>query len=501
MPSPDLTVHVNHFAGATPQATPSITPQAQQAISPASATSTNTPPIPKVGPIDPNSDNPAESTYKQSLMNEPMHADYHPSKLRDVLSRVAGGFEGAFAGGDEGQKIHQSILNAPYNERHSDWLQNSQNKEKLATEEAAGTATSGKQALTAAQIAEQQSLAKLHGVESNTYHPTTQQQAIDVEQGKLKPDTREVKLTDGTIKHLIQRQGIFYDPETNAKVDRSAIEDISDEGKSLKDTKNARLPANLQASVSARKIIASGVGGKTEDGIAIDQPTFDAAKQYVQKLDDGQEPKGAYDDIVKTMEREQGKSLTSAQKIKLESTLHPPATGPVILGPASDSGSRPVIPLKPGVQVPAGSVTAPGESQINTPTAATRTRGEAAKTAIASGNDVINFVNQNKGKLGNVGNYWNNLMQNTPVADPTVEDFRGRVASWAAQQAAAHGFRASTVMHEFESRVGSTKNPDAIVSAIKGINDELNNAVNTAEGTKPIEEYVRDANGKLVLKK
>ena len=73
-------------------------------------------------------------------------------------------------------------------------------------------------------------------------------------------------------------------------------------------------------------------------------------------------------------------------------------------------------------------------------------------------------------------------MSNTPAADPTVEKFRGKVASWAAYQAAAHGFRAGAIMKEFESRVGSTKNVDAVINAIQGINDELQHAVDTGKG-------------------
>ena len=364
--SPDLTVHHYHGTMPDPNLQPTVPdePQTMQTGVAPSPSAPQAQPIPKIGPINPNSEAPAESAYKQALMNEPMHSDYHPSLARKIGGVAAGIGAGFLGGGVEGGiKVGDQVRDAPYNSRHQDWAQYAGNKNALATEEAAGTTTTGKAALTQAQIDEQNALAGLHRHETNTYHPVTAQEAIDQEQGKLKTDTREVKMADGTIKHLVQRNGLFYDPDTNVKVDRSAITDISDEGKSLKDTKAARIPANLQASVDARKIMATGIGGKTDDGITVDQPTLDAAKEYVKKLDDGQDPKGAYDDIVKTMETEKGRKLTSAEKIKLESTLHPPAVGPTILGPAdTNTGTRQVLPLKPGVQVPSGSMTPSGVS-------------------------------------------------------------------------------------------------------------------------------------------
>jgi hypothetical protein len=502
--APDLTVH--HLHGLMPDSP--ITPQAQAAMSPPTPVAPT--PVPKVGPIDPNSTNPAESAYRQTLMNEPMKADYHPSGARKFLGVLGGIGAGIVSPGDKvqaGIQAGDAIRDAPFNSQHQDWLQNAKNKEVQATEEAADNTATGKAATDAALVAERNSTAAKNYREVQNMRNSPDEVLADKTaeaQARLKTDTREALMVDGTTKHLVQKNGLFYDPETvsstnplGTRVDRSAIKDISDEGKSLKETKQSRLGPNLTQSADARRILAAGVGGKADDGSIIDQPLFDASKQYVQKLDNGEDPKGAYDDIVKTMETEQGKKLTSSQKIKLENTLHPPAVGPVMLGPPDTSGTRTVESAKPGNKIAGGSVTTSGDSQMNVPTAATRTRGEAAKTAIASGNDVINFVTKNKDKLGNVGNYWNNLMQNTPAADPTVEDFRGRVASWAAQQAAAHGFRASTVMKEFESRVGTTKNPEAIVSAIKGINDELENAVTTAGGSKVPEYTTNPKTGRL----
>lgn len=322
--SPDLTVH--HLVGTIP-------------------------PTPKIGPIDPNSEQPAESAYKQSLMNEPMHSDYHPSKLRNVLSQIAGVATGAFNGGPEGARVMAGIRDAPFNQQHQDWSQFAGNREKLANEEIAGNATAGKQALTDAQIGEQQSLAKLHQHEALTYHPTTAQAAIDQEQGRLKTDTREAKMLDGTVKHLVQRNGLFYDPETNARVDRSAIEDISDEGKSLKETKQSRIPGNLGQAIQAKKILAEGTGGENK----YDQATVDAAKEYDAKLSRGDEPAGAFNSTAATMEKELGRPLTSKERIKLTRDLQPDQKPPQML--MVDPNTNKAVNIKPGSDVPEGAST------------------------------------------------------------------------------------------------------------------------------------------------
>lgn len=485
-PSPDLTVH--HLHGTLDN---SVTPQAQNAINPQAS------PVPKIGPIDPNSVNPAESAYKQAIMNEPMHSDYHPSVMRKIGGTLAGIGAGILGGGVEGGiKVGDQVRDAPYNSQHNNWQQFAKNRGVLATEEIAGNEAAGKSALTQAQTDEQNSLGKLHTKQANIIAPdmaTDVQNKVTEAQGHLKVDTREAKMLDGTIKHLVQRNGLFYDPETatttnpnGVRIDRAAIEDISDEGKSLRETKQSRIPGNLGASIKAKQIISAGVGGKTEDGEKIDQPTFEAAKQFDEALSAGKEPAGAFARIIKDRNSEReaaGKpKMTSAEEealqIKLLTTQKPPQA--LMVTPDNQA-----IRVVPGSKIPEGSQTPSGVSQVNTPTSATRARGEAAQTAIASGNDVIKFATENKANLGHLGDYWSNIVQNTPAADPKVEEFRGRVASWAAQQAAAHGFRAATIMHEFESRVGPTKNVDAIISAINGINDELQYAVDTGHGKTP----------------
>lgn len=327
--SPDLTVH--HLVGTIPQ-----------------------PNVPKIGPIDPNSEQPAESAYKQSLMNEPMHSDYHPTKLRNVLSQIAGVATGAFNGGPEGARVMAGIRDAPFNQQHQDWSQITGNREKLANEEIAGNAAGQKALTDQALINERNSTADKNIREVKLMRNTpdeVRQDKIDEAQGRLKTDTREAKMLDGTVKHLVQRNGLFYDPETNARVDRSAIEDISDEGKSLKETKQSRIPGNLGQAIQAKKILAEGTGGENK----YDQATVDAAKEYDAKLSRGDEPTGAFNSTAATMEKELGRPLTSKERIKLTRDLQPDQKPPQML--MVDPNTNKAVNIKPGSDVPEGAST------------------------------------------------------------------------------------------------------------------------------------------------
>lgn len=388
-PSPDLTVH--HLHG-TLDSSP-VTPQAQNAINPQAS------PVPKIGPIDPNSANPAESAYKQAIMNEPMHSDYHPSKLRNVLSKIAGAGVGAFNGGPEGARVMAGIRDQPYNSQHNDWQQFAKNRGVLATEEIAGNEAAGKSALTQAQTDEQNSLGKLHSKQANIIAPdmaTDVANKVTEAQGHLKVDTREAKMLDGTIKHLVQRNGLFYDPETatttnpnGVRIDRAAIEDISDEGKSLRETKQSRIPGNLGASIKAKQIVAAGVGGKTEDGEKIDQPTFEAAKQFDEALSAGKEPAGAFARIIKDRNSERvaagQKPMTSAEEealqVKLLSVEKP--LQQMLVNPSDNTTFRAV----PNMKLPEGAQT---PQQIGNASAKTAADQKSLKEDQAFVNDYLN---------------------------------------------------------------------------------------------------------------
>ncbi len=126
--------------------------------------------------------------------------------------------------------------------------------------------------------------------------------------------------------------------------------------------------------------------------------------------------------------------------------------------------------FKSGDVMPPGFKTMQQEGQINTPTAATRGRAEQATTVIHAGEDLKQYINSHRDKLGKVGNYWQNLISGTPVGDPDIAEFQTILASYAALQAAAHGFRGSNVMHDFEQKIGgSQRNPESLVRAIDGI--------------------------------
>lgn len=315
-------------------------------------------PIPKVGPIDPNTAKPAESAYLQSLQNEPMHANYHPSGMRKAMSIIGGMGVGAFYGPQAGSDVMQGIRNQPFNQQHSDWKQFAQNKGIQATEEAANDTTTGKAATDASLIAERNSVAAKNIRETGNMAPdmaTDVQNKKDIRQAGLKVDTREAKMLDGTIKHVIQKNGIFYDPTTHAVIPREMMDDISDEGKSLRETKASRIPGNLGESVKAKQIIAEGVGGPNK----YDQATVDAATEYDKHLSDGKEAAAGEAGIVNTRNKERKakgqQEMSSKERQDLHERLLMMQKPPQAL--MEDPNTHVAFAAKPGTAIPQGSTT------------------------------------------------------------------------------------------------------------------------------------------------
>jgi hypothetical protein len=127
-----------------------------------------------------------------------------------------------------------------------------------------------------------------------------------------------------------------------------------------------------------------------------------------------------------------------------------------------------------GGQMPEGGMTpnqfSASNAKAGNPTTAEQNKAAQAKTVIAAGEDLKSYIDSHKDAFGNVGSYWKDFVNGTPVADPVISQFQAQLASYAALQAAAHGFRGSNVMLDFEKKVGGApKNPAAIKAAIDGI--------------------------------
>lgn len=103
-------------------------------------------------------------------------------------------------------------------------------------------------------------------------------------------------------------------------------------------------------------------------------------------------------------------------------------------------------------------------------TTTTRGKSEQAGIILKAGEDLKQQIDLHKDKLGNISSYWDAAKNGTPLADPVVSSLMAQMKSYAALQAAAHGYKGSQVMSEFEKEIGGIpKNPEAIKAAIDGI--------------------------------
>lgn len=106
----------------------------------------------------------------------------------------------------------------------------------------------------------------------------------------------------------------------------------------------------------------------------------------------------------------------------------------------------------------------------NKPGATVQGRSAQAGSIIEAGENLKAEIDKHRDKLGNLGSYWNQAANGTPIADPDTARLMSEIASYAALQPAMHGMRGGQVMKEFEKMVGGVpKNPDALKAAIDGI--------------------------------
>lgn len=153
---------------------------------------------PKIGHVSmPEPDpNPAMTAYKTGVKQEPMLADYHPSRLRNILSRIAGGAVGAFQGGAAGQGIQRQLEYGPYLQKHDTYNQQQAQRGQLAGIESVDEKTIAERALNAGKIGElgaraeaerQRGLREAHTASS--YVPTNLDETLKINQSKVRPPT------------------------------------------------------------------------------------------------------------------------------------------------------------------------------------------------------------------------------------------------------------------------------------------------------------------------
>jgi hypothetical protein len=112
------------------------------------------------------------------------------------------------------------------------------------------------------------------------------------------------------------------------------------------------------------------------------------------------------------------------------------------------------------------------QNKVDQPPAAVQSRAYQGGAIIEAGNTLKSEIDKHAGKLGNLGSYWTQYTNGTPIADPEVSGLMARIASYAALQPALHGFRGQQALAQFEKIIGGVpKNPEALKSAIDAIDD------------------------------
>jgi len=431
---------------------------------------------------------PEESAYRQQLGQTPLRSDYHPRMLRRILGGVAGvGMGLATSDPTKALATEDTIKDAPYNKKLSEFQQGlgiQQQKAQAEIGDVSRAAT--QQELEARRQAEEERAAAERARRDKFIYDTSETaHARKLEELKIQHGDKavfhEVKLKDGTIVYAKRDPltGKLINTDNNLPIDMKAVDTLSDPNKSLKQTADEKIPAALQAGIKAREIIADPKQQGT--------PAFEAAQEYLKNLAAGKDPKTAFDAVKdKTNEERKAKGqpeMSSSELTALAKQLQPDQKfSTLMINPANNQ----VINPKPGQVLPLGVRTLAGESQTNTPTTPTRGKAEQANTVIHAGEDLKNFIDQNKAKLGKIGDYWQQIASGTPVADPDIAEFQTRIASYAALQAAAHGFRGANVMKDFEGKLGGpARNPEAIKRAIDGITATMNEIAKTGGGSIP----------------
>ena len=137
---------------------------------------------------------PAMTAYKEGLGKEPQLADYKPSRTRNILSRLAGGFVGAGNGGRAGAALQHGLMYEPYNKQQNIYKQQQGQRSALAGLEASEAQRKTEAELQTAKIGEltqraeaerQRGLGEAH--KATAYVPTDEESFIRSKQAGFRP--------------------------------------------------------------------------------------------------------------------------------------------------------------------------------------------------------------------------------------------------------------------------------------------------------------------------
>ena len=95
---------------------------------------------------------------------------------------------------------------------------------------------------------------------------------------------------------------------------------------------------------------------------------------------------------------------------------------------------------------------------------------EQAGAVERAGTALIQTVQANKNKFGNIGAILNSAFLGTPVSDPESSGLVSQIKSFAALNPSMHGFRGKDALNEFVKLLGGLpNNPDSLIAGIQGI--------------------------------
>lgn len=258
-----------------------------------------------------------------------------------------------------------------------------------------------------------------------------------------------------------------------------------DADRKIKETEEARKQAEDERKKGeGQQKIAAGLA---EHGLKVDPETKQLVPLPYAEMSEPQQAvhdlKGAQAELT-TARRDyvtaQKNGIPAAQELarkRVEAAQESAATAAGRLGLSRDEFNAQFLGTAPGGAPLAGGETDEAGHPIGTkitaqnkPGATAQGRASQAESIIEAGNNLKAEIDKHKDKLGNLGSYWNQFANGSPIADPDTARLMAEIASYAALQPAMHGMRGGAVMKEFEKMVGGVpKNPEALKAAIDGI--------------------------------
>lgn len=116
-------------------------------------------------------------------------------------------------------------------------------------------------------------------------------------------------------------------------------------------------------------------------------------------------------------------------------------------------------------------------------TGQTRSRIQSGGAIEQGGNDLIQYIDQNRDVLGPMMGRVHSLADLVSLDTPASKELGNQFESWLALQPAFHGFRGVSALSRFEEKAGGfNQDPDSLIGSIKGIMKAVGSASKGMEG-------------------